>query len=282
MPNFILPRFKPKIIDYIINDNINIGKIVGVNLKTFDIMNLKHWDLFVEGILKLKSDEDTRIYVEDTNKLPPEFLKTIEESTGLIFSSGDNIRMQNIPDLIKNIYKYKSKDCNTVDTLIISANKEKIIDVIKLLIARINFFTVIGLEDSLKDEVYNEVFEYTGVSIFQPKNIDKIIKNYGTIINFNEEVNIEKRNIRNECVIIDFSKTKPLKSLIDTNKNVFYVEDIYFKSNLQNKMIDTYVNSDLYVSLGNSEGTFDKIYVNGDLYTLSSYIKNVTRIRGRI
>lgn len=282
IPNFLLPRFKPRIIGEITKDNIQVVKIAGINLKPMDSVNLKHSEAFIESILRLKDEKDAKVYIEDSNKFTRDFIKAIEESTGLIFSSGDNIRMQNISTLIKEVYKGLGRDHNSVDTLIICDNKEKIIDTIKQLSSEINFFTIVGLEEDLKDEVYYEVLEYTGVSIFQPKNIDKIMKNYGTIINYNDEVYIDKLNIRNQCVIIDFSRNKPLKSLINTKKNVFYVEDIFFKTDLESKWIDPYINPELCEGLGLMDSSFSKIYVDNKLHSLKKYINSEIKIKGRI
>lgn len=256
--------------------------MAGIYLKPLDPVNSKHIEMFIESVLKVKSEEDTNIYIEDSNKLPFELLKTVEDCTGLIFTSGDNIRMSNIPILIEEIYNGLGRDHNSADTLIISDNKDRIIDTIKKLSSTINFFTIIGLEDSLKDEVYDEILEHTGVSIFQPKNINKIIKNYGTIINFNNEVYIDMLNIRNQCVIIDFSRNKPFKSLVNTKKNVFYIEDIYFKTDINSQWIDSDISPELCEGLGVIEDKFSKIYVNNALHSLNNYVSNAIKIKGKI
>lgn len=256
--------------------------MVGINIKLFNPSDSKQCESYIDAILKIKSEMDTKIFIEDAKDYPVEFFKEVEGRTGLIFSSGDNIRMLNIPFLINDIYKCLSKDSNSADTLIICDNKEMLIDLITILSESINFFTIIGLELSEMDELYDEVFESTGVSVFQPKSIDKIIKNYGTIINVNNKIYFDMKEIRNQSVIIDFSRKKPFKHLENSKKNIIYVEDIIFRVNSFNSWIETFVQPELFESLGEGKDKFSRIYTKGDYYLVEDFIKSEIKIKGRI
>jgi len=284
VPDFLLPHFKPKIIENInTNEEVVIGKIVGINIKPINFLDKKQWDLFIEGIIKVKTVEDTKIYIEDFIKYPVDYLNKIECNTSLKFRSGDNIRISNIPLIIEKIYKSLGKGYNLTDTLIISDNKQKVIDTIKLLTDKINFFTVIGLDPLSKDELYEEILDCTGVSIFQPNNVDKIIKNYGTIINYNNKVDFEKGNVRNESVIIDFSIEKPFKVLESTNKRIIYVGEINFELNISNNWIGKFGSAELIECIdGYDNMEFSQIYTNNDFYFIDDFIKSEIKKRGRI
>ena len=267
----------------IIKDNIIIGKVVGNNVKQINLLDTKELNSYIEGILKIKSEEDTNLYIEDFNKLPVDVLDILQERTGLIINSGNNIRMLNIPYIIKEVFKCLGRDHNSTDTLIISHSKDKLLDTIKLLSETINFFTVIGIDESLKEQVYNEVLDCTGISIFQPININKIIKNYGIIINYSDDIDLEKKDIRNQSVIIDFSKSKPLKSLETTKKDIIYIEDINFKFENNSDFISNYISPNLLESFGeNGEKGFSQINTNNDFYFIKDFIKSQIKIRRRV
>lgn len=283
MPNFLLPSYRPKVIDMIIKDNNIIGKVVGNNVKQVNLLDTKELNSYIEGILKIKSEEDTNLYIEDFNKFPVDILDILQERTGLIISSGNNIRMLNIPYIIKEVFRCLGRDHNSTDTLIISHSKDKLVETIKLLSDTINFFTVIGIDVSLKEQVYNEVLDCTGISIFQPNNIDKIIKNYGIIINYNDEIELEKKDIRNQSVIIDFSKSKPLKSLETTKKDIIYIEDINFKFENNSDFMSNHISPNLLESFGeDGEKGFSQINTNNDFYFIGDFIKSHIKIKRRV
>ncbi|WFA07714.1 hypothetical protein [Tissierella sp. Yu-01] len=282
VPDFFLPRFKPSVLEEIIRDGDTVGKVVGINIKEFDYSNDNECQLFIDGIKKLKGPDDTNIYIEDSRKYPIEFLKKINELTELKFSSGYNIRILNLPILLRQVYKSLGREINCTDTLIISDERKIVLDIIKVLTEEINFFTVYGIEPTLKDEFYEEVLESTGISIFQPKKIDKVIKNYGTVINFSNKIDVDNFDFRNQSVIIDFSVEKPLKSMQKKKKNILYIQDIILESNLTSKWVSEYVNPELFVSINGIETTFSQIYTNNNFYFIDDYVRGFIKKKGII
>ena len=278
-----MPKFKPRIIEDIIKGNSNIGRIAGINIKPVDFNNPKQSKLYIHNLLKIKNSEDTKIYIEGSKNIPIEFLDSLEEITGIKFNSGDNIKMQNIPRIIQRIYVSLGKEYNSTDTLIISNNKQKVIDTVKCLSDTILFFTTMGLESLHKDEIYDEILECTGVSIFQPNSIERIIKNYGTIINYNDDIEFEIDNIRNQALILDFSRKKPLKQLEGSKKRIIYIEDINFKLSGFNESMGMYASSELLECLGVDDADmFSQIYTNNNYYFIEDFIKSNIKNGGRI
>lgn len=279
-PDFLLPRFKPRVIEEIRRDGNTIGKVVGINFKEFDYYNDSEWQLYIDGINILKGPDDTNIYIEGSSKYPIDFLKKINELTELKFSSGYNIRISNLPILLKEVYKSLGREMNSTDTLIMSDERKIVLDILEVLSEEINFFTVYGIDSALKDEFYEEVLENTGISIFQPNKIDKIIKNYGTVINFSNKIDIENFYFRNQSVIIDFSVEKPLKSM--QKKNILYIQDIILESKITSRWISEYVNPELFVCVNGVETTFSQIFTNNDFYFIDDYVRGFIKKKGRI
>jgi hypothetical protein len=282
VPDLLLPKFRPKIIEEVIRNDKTIGRVVGVNIKALDFSNSNEWQLFIDNIKSLKGKDDRNIYIEGMRKYPLKILKKISESTELIFCSGYNIRILNLPILLSKIYKSLGKELNSSDTLIISSEKSVVCDVIRVLSDMINFFSVYGMEDDQREEFYEEILESTGISIFQPKNMDKVIKNYGTIINFSNNIDIEKFDFRNQSVIIDFSDNKPLKVIQRKKKNILYIQDINLKSNVNSKWIGEYVDPELFVCIDGVENTFSQIYTNNHFYFIDDFVRNNLKKRIKI
>lgn len=282
VPDFLLPKFEPRVLEEIASNDELIGRVVGINIKEFNYSNDNELDLFIRGIDKLKEPDDGNIYIEKSEKYPIEIFEKIHEITGLKFSSGYNIRILNIPTLLNEIYKNLGREINSTDTLIISDDRNIALDIIKVLTEKINFFTVYGIDAALKDEFYEEVLENTGISIFQPNNIKRIIKNYGTVINFCNKIDTDEFDFRNQSVIIDFSEKKPLKLIQNKRKNILYIQDINFKSNLTSKWIGDYVNPELFVCINGAETKFSQIYTNNNFYFIDNFIQSYIKKKGRI
>lgn len=255
-----------------------------MGISTYPLGDLKESKL--EYLVNIILDEITpdynKIYFEDINGLNKEQVDYILESTGLFTPSGKDIRIFNLPYIISQLYDTLGKSINSNDTLIISKDREIHLDLILLLMNKISFFTCLGLHSSLREEVYDEIFKSTGVSIFQPIHIDKIIKNYGIIINFSEDLEFELRKIRNHALVIDFSKNKPFKKLEFSKKDVILIEDIRLEINGLNNWIDGYTSPELFEALGVDRSIFSHIYSNNDFYRVNDFVNRLSKKSGRI
>lgn len=282
IPDFILPKFRPRIVEEVMNEGNVIGRVAGVNLKELDFSNEEDCDLFINGIESVKEEGDLNIYIENLESLPEEVLKEVENRTNLKFCSGDDIRIGNLPILIREIYGSLARDINSTDTLIICDDKCIILEIIELLKDTINFFTIYGISDDKKEYFYDEVFINTGISIFQPKSIQRIIKNYGTIINFSDEIDLDKFDFSNHSVIIDFSDYKPLKIFQNRKLDIFYIEDINLKSNINSNWIGEFVNPDVFATIDGRDSVLKQIYTKDSYYFIDDYIGKIKVRKGRI
>lgn len=282
LPNFLLPKFRPKIIEDLTEDNINLAKVVGINLKPVNFSEESQLEQFTKGILKIKSEEDSHIYIEESRSISIEALDYIEANTGLKFNTGDNIRIFNIPFIIKDIYHVLNKDYNSKDTLIICSDINKLKLLVTTLSEHINFITVHGIDKSIKDEVYEDIFDTTGISIFQPNNLDKVIRNYGTIINFNEILDFNLSNIRNDALILDFSRKKPLRKLPNNKKNII-IEEIGFKIGIKSSWILEPIDANLLEGFDSkSEKRFSQVFTKNDFYFIRDFINTEIKLSGRV
>lgn len=283
LPDFFLPIYKPQIIDTITKDGISLGDVVGINIKPIDFHNTTQQEKYIENIKKLNTKNYTNIYLEEYYKLPAEIMDKIIDSTELNLISGDNTRILNIPNIIKEIHKYLKQDYYSKDTLIICSDINRLKFTIEVLSEHIKFITVIGLDYSWKEEIYEEVLESTGISIFQPNNLEKIIKNYSIIINFNDIIDFNINSIRNESVILDFSREKPFK-LLNKSKKSIVIDEINFDINLDSyKWIGSRVCPDLLESLGqHNEKEFRQIGIKNDFYFVKDFIFNGIKLRGKV
>ena len=280
VPDFLIPQIRPRILGEIKRNEILVGKVLGINTQNFE--RVKDEKKYIKAIKELKQIDDSKIYIEETNGLDKSILDLISQESGLAFCDGHNIRLFNIPHIIKSINGGLKRDRNFGDTLIISSKKEEILNIIQSLIDQFSFFTVHGVEDSQKEEVYEDIFNKTGVSIFQPSNIDKILKNYSTIINFSNNLKIDVNSIRNQALIIDFCQNKPLKLLENSKKNVILIEDIFLKVENYNSWINNFVSPSLFEALGEEKRIFSKIYTNNEFYNPSDFVRNSINRSGRI
>ncbi len=282
LPAFLIPRIKPVKLGSLVKESGEVGKIVGVN--TYPIGDLKapNLDRVLKFLLNEISPNYNKIYLEDFKEFDQAYLEYILEATNLIMPSGKEIRIFNIPFIIKQVNEGLNKSINTSDTMIISQDKDIHLKIILQLMDKVSFFTCIGLDISLREEVYNEIFKSTGVSIFQPTNIEKVIKNYSTIINFSEEIEFDLEKIRNQALIIDFSKNKPFKVLENSKKNVILIEDIRLKIHKFNDWIDEFVSPELFEALGETHSVFSQIYAKNNFCRVSDFINKGIKKAGKI
>ncbi len=278
----MIPKIKPCNLGDLVKEGHNIGKIVGLNTSPIrDIGAAKG-----EKLLKFLSNELTpdfkTIYFEDIRDFEQSYLDFILNSTGLCLPSGKDIRIFNLPYIISQVYEGLKKSINANDTMIISQEKDTHLKIILQLMDKINFFTCVGLEDFIREEVYNEIFKSTGVSIFQPIHLEKVVRNYSTIINFCEELCFDLENIRNQAVIIDFSKNKPFKILENSKKDVILIEDIQLKINTLSEWIDDFVSPELFEALEETYKIFSHIYTNNDFYRVDDFSLKNKKKSGKI
>ncbi len=141
------------------------------------------------------------------------------------------------------------------------------------------FLSVFGLEESIQNEIYEEILQSTGISIFQPVNIERLLKIYNIIINFNDEIDLDLSNIRNDVLIIDFSGKKPFNSL---GKKGVVIKDINFQIGFENILLENYVSPALLEGLNENMGKiFAQINVMDSFYYVEEVIGTRIRLKGK-
>ncbi|NLL81637.1 MAG: hypothetical protein GX231_04925 [Tissierellia bacterium] len=281
LPDIVLPQIRARVIEEIVKDDTIIGKVVGINLKKMNFLDDIQCQVYIDGIKSIMGEE-TRIYIEGLENLPKELIIGIEKASGLKFCSGNNLRILNLSLLLEEVYKNLGRDINNTDTLIICNDGDTIMRVIENLRNDIKFFTVYGIEDDIKEEFYEKVFINTGISIFQPHNMRRIIRNYGTILNFCNKIDLEVFAFRNHSVIIDFSYEKPLKNLSNKKKDIIYIQDINFKVEIISNWIDQYVDPELFQTIDIGYPIFEQVCINNHYYYIDEYINKSIIKKGRI
>lgn len=235
--------------------------------------------MFIEGISKVKSYDDSMFYIEGMEYIPRDILLEIGDKTDLNFYSGDNIRIFNIPQIIIKAYDVLEEDYNIKETLVICRDKGRLLELLQILSDHFKFLSIFGLQEVAQDEIYTEIFESTGISVFQPVKIDRLIKTYNIIINFNDEIDFNISNVRNDVLIIDFSAKKPFKSI---DKKGVVIEDINFELDFGNKFIGNFVTPCLWENLNRDSGkTFNQIKVKDNFYNIEEIMKLKIRLKGK-
>ncbi len=167
------------------------------------------------------------------------------------------------------------------EIVIFNGDKEITKEFILSLSKKVKSITLIEENEDIVEEIYNFVLEKTGLSIFHSKNINRILKNYPIIINFNNNTKIHGNQIRKEALIFDFSLKKGLKAYLeDTRKGI--IEDFIFKTEsldiVESNWIAIQVNSSIYEYFNNFKiGDFQGLLVNGEVYSPKDFINGKIR-----
>src|SRR5699024_1305609 len=119
----------------------------------------------------------------------------IQFETSMEIPKGLDIKLYNIPLILKEISRIQKKDIGKEEVLIISSDRDNIIKTIDSISNVFNFISLIGLDKDEEDELCSEILKTRGLSIFQPKNLEKNLNRYNIIINLEEEFYIDKNQI---------------------------------------------------------------------------------------
>lgn len=280
MPDVLLPKYKPQIVDVISLNEKNIGYIMGNNIKTIDFNDEKEVDCFLRNVQKLNQEDITTIYIEGCDGFNRGIFNHIETSLGYKFTTGDKIRIHNIELFLLRVSKLLNRELDKNDLLIVCEDKKRLIEIIKILPKELNCIANVGIDE---DHLYEDILKETGISIYEPYHIEKAIKNFHIIINYGEETYFDITKIRNQGVVLDFSSNRSLKGIKKLNKNIIYIEDFNFPSKLDTKWIDPYISSRLYETIyGGEVEKFRQICTEENYWYLDQYFNMKIKIRGRV
>lgn len=287
LPDFLLAKYRPRIIDNIIKGEEVVGRIVGINIKKVDLSIESNMDEFVENILQLKSEEDTQLYIEGLENIDDNILSELEIRTSMSIPKGDHIWRHNVPIIIKQLLKRLKEDSFQEEVLIICGEKEQSIQLIKSLSEFLGFISIIGNDENVLEDIYVQILEETGVSLFQPTNIERTIKKYNIIINLCEDLSFSLVNLRRKAILFDMSNSKQISKSGEEFKNSILINDINLSIKdteiVSNQWLGPIVSPGLYEFLmGDQKKEFYKVKWNGQYYFLKDFINSAIKLKGNI
>lgn len=274
----MMPHYKGRKIQEIIKDEEVVGHIYGFNLKPLKYDDEKELEQYISKIKEVIDVEYTSIYIEET--LPLEVKKTIEDGLSIIHTDGKDIRIYNIPYIIEALIHKLKRDIIKEEILVLSNNKEECLKIIDPLSNEFSFISVFGLNEIDGEEVYEEILDNTGISVYLPQGNSISLRRYGLIINTVDHLSLTFKDIRKNAVIIDFSETKSFAGV-----NRYVIEDITIEiSNLgfiDNPWINDEISSDLYRCLFKEEyRRFCRIFRDNSWITIDDFINQGNKIKG--
>ncbi|MBC8591253.1 hypothetical protein [Wansuia hejianensis] len=276
-----MPEFKSKILNNITKEEHVIGDVAGINLKPIDYKNPDKVDKLISSILKIKDEKHNLIYMEEINLMDYEIISAIEKGTSLKFPKGLDISLYNLPIILKEIFDKNNMEGIKKEVLIICQYKEMVYNIVNFISHMFKFISVIGIPENEKEEVYEAILKDTGISIFQPKNIDRNIRNYDIIINLSNELLVKVINIKRKSIVIDFSITKPFKSMDNPMVITDISLDITDSSIRDNDLIEDEISSRLYEGIfKNEHRTFCRLYSKNNLYNVEELANRQFQIKG--
>lgn len=276
----MIPKYKPQILDEIYLNEKKIGVVLGINLKAMDFNKEEEINSFIMNIQKINKERISTIYIEGCDKFSKDIIDKIESTLDVKFASGNKIRTHNFKNFLKGLPSLLNNELSRNDLLILSSDKNKLIDIIKSLPQGLNCIANLGIKE---DNLYEDILNETGVSIYEPYKIDKAIKNFHIIINYSEEVLFDISKIKSRAIILDFSKGKPLEPVRKLNKNIIYIDDFIYHSKLNSKWIDSSIDSRLYETIyPDRVERFHQIYADGSSWFLEEYMAIKIKKRGRL
>ncbi len=278
-----LPILRPRILDELVIQEKNIGDIAGINLRDISYEKEDYLGRYLEAILKVKREDHKYIFIEELEFSGGGIIKYIEDYTSLRFPTGKEIRLYNLPFIIEELGKNLHRNFQKEEILLISNNKEEIIDTIYSISHIFNFISIIGIDDEQGEEIYDIIFENTGLSIFQPKNVDNILKDYGVIVNLEDRLLFDEKNINRKTIIFDFSISRPLRTF-EKNQIIYDIKlDTHRLGTLHGFKMDACISSRMYECIfGREMARCCGIVARDNFYNIDEYAESNIRIKGKL
>lgn len=275
-----LPKFKPIIIEKIKARDVVIGEIGAINLKSIDFNKEDDLNNFIKSIEEIKNENCERIFIEGYENLDIKVLNKLKRDVKLFTENGELKRLTDLSFAIKKIFSILNEDLKNKEVLILCNDFEKAKNMIKQVAKEISFITVYGLDEEVGEELYQFILEEIGLSIFNAKNYHNIIENYNIIINYLDELNLEKLNTKQNSIIFDFTTNKGKSQAI---KDYGYdLKDMNIKkSKWLNSVVDTGM---IEFVLGESIDNIKPKYVitaDNNYYIFEEYIDLFIKIKGK-
>lgn len=287
IPDFLLPKYWPRAIDNITKGEKIIGRVLGINLKPIDLSDGLCFDEYINSILNLKSDDDNLIYIEGIEDVDINIIKEIESRTSMTIPTGEKNWLYNLPILLKGLLQQLNENSFGDEVLIVCGDKEKTMQLIRTLPEDLRFISMIGNNEDVLEEIYETILDETGISLFQPSNIEHTIKDYNVIINLSDEAIWDFKSIRRKAIIFDLSNTKSLSKIVEEYKNNIIINSISISIKdtdiLKNYWLGEQVSPRVYELLMADEfKKFYRIQWKSHNYSIEELINSEIKIKGNI
>ena len=277
--NFFTPIFKVKVIERLIIGGENKGNIAGINLQAIDYEDKNYLKKLINYINKLKVESTQLIYIEELGEGKLGVKGVIERETGLVFPNELDLKLYNMKLILDKALRMNSL-LSEKEVLIICRDRELGCRIIRTIYKDFPFISIVDeIED--QEDICEDILSDTGLSISAVNDLNRMIQNYGIIINVEKEIDIDIQAIKKSAIVFDFSKG----SKFSTAKGYILIEDISInaKDYKMPSLLPNEISSSLYKSLtGKEETRFYRIYSRGKLYTFDEIIKSKDALKGNI
>lgn len=268
-----------KVIDSLIIEGENKGKIAGINLKSIDFKDRNHIDKLISCINKLKDEKTKGIYIEEIGETNLDIKDIIEKETALVFPSELDLKLYNMKIILDKVLKINSLLMES-EVLVICKDKELIYKIIKAIYKDFPFISIVN-KIEIQEDIYEDILNDIGLSITRVNDLNKMIENYGIIINVEKDISISPKTIKKNSIVFDFAKNGDFRAA----GGFILIEDVSI-SDREIKipsLLPSEISSSLYRSLtSKKEIKFCRIYSRDKLYTFDEVIKFKGSLRGNI
>ncbi len=275
---------KPKILDTIYkNSGEEIGKVGGIILNSASMEKEGMVEKFVSGIEKIKDDSIDTLIIEELSSLNRDDIQFIQKKTKLKVLDGKSVLIFFLPIVLNKIYNELEKDLKAQEVLIIGDVEEITKEVIEVLYKEVRFVTLVGDDENSIENISKYILEKTGLSLFTPKNIDKILTNYSIIINLKDDGYIDINKVKKEAIVFDFSTSKQLYKTIRNKRRPIIIDDFIFEIDIQTKWMGDLVPSCLYEYFCRFDiRDLKGLLANGNVNNIEDFINYGIRNKGRL
>lgn len=222
--------------------------------------------------------EFTWIYIEED--LPWKIRKKIEKELSLKGPEGMDIRLYNISYIVEDLVEKFRRNLREEEVLIISEDRSLCLKLIDEISSEFRFISVLGLDEQEGENLYEEVLESTGISVYLPQGKNISLNRYGLVINVLNKTIIDVDKINNRTIILDFGGRKLFEKA-----NRYVIGDISLEIKglglAENPWISEEINSSLYECLFHGEcRKYKRIYKGESLLTMDEFINQNPIIKG--
>ena len=271
-------KIKPRFITYFTNENGNrIGKGIGVFLIYDGLGREEYVRMAIESLNKFKEENTRKILLDNLHIISSEDIHVIEKETNMEIIDGKKVLIRFLPCVLQRITKELNINIRDEEILIIGEDGDLTRQLIQVLSREARFLTLVGEDENYIQDLVQEIYNATGLSIFYSKNIDRILTNYSIIINLKDNQYINLNNLKSKCLIFDFSIEKILRNNLK-NRYAIVVEDFLFRipqtiSEKEYFPLDNEMSSWKYEAIELFEKShLYKLQTNGGKYDMKSFV----------